>query len=85
MDSVLWLLAKPDIRKAAIIGDWVVGTGSKVKDRAGRIVYAMHVTEAMIFDAYWDDPRFLIKRPNLRGSWKQAYGDKHLLPGRAHE
>ncbi len=66
---------KPDIRRGAKVGDWVTGTGSKVKGRAGHIVYAMRVTEAMSFNDYWDDPRFLRKRPALRGSWKQAYGD----------
>lgn len=66
---------KPDIRRAAKIGDWVLGTGAKSKGRADRIVYAMCVTEAMTFDVYWEDIRFLKKRPNLRGSCKQTYGD----------
>lgn len=66
---------KPSIRKAARIGEWVVGTGSKDKNRAGHIVYAMCVTEAMSFGEYWYDSRFRDKRPDLRGSWKKAYGD----------
>ena len=66
---------KPGIRKAARIGDWVVGTGSKVNGRSGHIVFAMRVTEAMSFNQYWYDPRFRNKRPTQRGSWKQAYGD----------
>jgi hypothetical protein len=35
----------------------------------------MKVEEAMTFDEYWSDPRFALKRPNLRGSKKQAFGD----------
>ena len=70
---------KPEIRKGADIGDWVIGTGSrgkgKVQDRREFLVYAMHVTEAMTFNEYWSDPRFRRKRPNLRGSLKQCYGD----------
>lgn len=58
-----------------MIGDWVVGTGSKMRARDGSIVFAMRITEAMTFDDYWKDPRFRNKRPNLRGSKKQAFGD----------
>ena len=66
---------KPQIRKSARIGDWVVGTGSKSKGRAGRIVYAMRVTEAMTFNQYWLDARFYDKRPGLYSSRKKAFGD----------
>jgi Nucleotide modification associated domain 2 len=68
---------KPDIRKAARIGDWVVGTGSADKriERGGFLVYAMRVTEILTIREYWNDSRFRRKRPNLRGSWKLASGD----------
>nr|VFK21808.1 MAG: hypothetical protein BECKLPF1236A_GA0070988_103183 [Candidatus Kentron sp. LPFa]VFK34939.1 MAG: hypothetical protein BECKLPF1236C_GA0070990_103153 [Candidatus Kentron sp. LPFa] len=66
---------KPRIRKAATIGDWVIGTGSKKNDRQGVLVYAMGVSEVMMFNEYWSDERFLRKIPNLRGSKKQAFGD----------
>jgi hypothetical protein len=66
---------KPDIRKTAQVGDWVIGTGSKSKGREGDLVFAMRVSEAMTFDQYWADPRFASKRPSLRGSLKQAFGD----------
>jgi len=35
----------------------------------------MRVTDALTFDQYWEDARFQAKRPNLRGSKKQAFGD----------
>lgn len=74
---------KPNVRGAAKIGDWIVGTGSAEKKRRGRIVYAMRVSETMPFDQYWADPRFRIKRPNLQSSRKHAFGDNiyHRLDG----
>ena len=66
---------KPRIRGAAQIGDWVVGTGSKSRNREKHIVYAMRVTDAMTFTQYWNAPQLQRKRPNLRGSKKQAFGD----------
>jgi hypothetical protein len=66
---------KQDIRSHVQAGDWVIGTGSKPKGLAGYLVYAMEVEEVLTFGEYWDDPRFVRKRPNLSGSVKQRYGD----------
>ena len=66
---------KPHVRKAANVGDWVIGTGSKERGREGHLVFAMKVTEWMTFDRYWGDARFACKKPNLAGSKKQAFGD----------
>lgn len=66
---------KPEIRKHAQIGDWVVGVGSKGCKLAGKVVYAMKVDETLTFDEYWHDVRFAQKRPNLRASMMQAFGD----------
>ena len=66
---------KPKIRKHTQVGDWIVGTGSKAYGLEGRLVFAMKVAEALTFDNYWADLRYFRKRPNLRGSLKQAYGD----------
>ena len=46
---------KPEIRRTAHVGDWIVGTGSKKKGRDAHVVYAMRVTEKMTFNAYWRD------------------------------
>ena len=70
---------KPGIRKGTDIGDWIIGTGSKKKDRGDFLVYAMRITEAMTFSEYWNDPRFSRKKPNLKGSLKQGYGDNVYL------
>lgn len=67
---------KPKIREHASVGDWVVGTGAKgAYGYSGRLIFAMQVSEALDFDAYWNDPRFLRKRPNLTGSLQVIYGD----------
>jgi hypothetical protein len=70
----------------AAIGDWVTGTGSKTRNREKNVVYAMHITGEMTFEEYWLDPRFQLKKPNLRGSKKQAFGDniysRNLATGR---
>ena len=68
---------KPNIRKGADIGDWVVGSGSNDRSvRRGRhLVYAMRVTETMTFDQYGADPRFESKKPYRNGSRKQSCGD----------
>jgi hypothetical protein len=67
---------KPKIRKHASVGDWVIGTGAKgTYEYRGRLIYAMQVSEILDFDKYWNDPRFILKRPNLKGSLKVMYGD----------
>ena len=66
---------KPKIRKHAQVGDWIVGTGSARYGLSRRLVYAMQISEAFTYDEYWNDVRFIAKRPNLRGSFKQAFGD----------
>jgi hypothetical protein len=66
---------KPDVRKLANVGDWVIGTGSATYGLSGKLVYAMEVNETLTFNEYWMDPRFSKKRPILNGSLKQAFGD----------
>ena len=66
---------KPGIREHAAVGDYVVGTGCAKRKRRGYLVYYMRVEEITAYDEYWDDPRFARKRPFLRGSKMQAFGD----------
>jgi hypothetical protein len=78
---------KPKIRRHAKIGDWLLGSGSGDKKigRAGYLVYAMRVSEALSFDEYDADPRFFQKKPYRTGSRKQSCGDniyfRNVLPG----
>ena len=75
---------KPEIRRRANIGDWVIGTGSASYDRDGNIVFAMKVTEAMTFDDYWDDARYQYKKPHFNAGKKHGYGDNiyHRVAGK---
>lgn len=66
---------KPDIRKGAKKGDWIVGVGAKQNKLWGRVIYAMIVDEILNFDEYWNDLRFQRKKPVLGGSHKRFYGD----------
>jgi Nucleotide modification associated domain 2 len=72
---------KPVIRRTARVGDWIMGTGSADKERAGRAIYAMQVDAAMTFGEYWADPRFARKHPDLSASRKLAFGDNIYSPG----
>jgi len=67
---------KPNIRKHAQVGDWVVGTGAKTRyGLQGHLVFAMRVDGVLSFEEYWTRPEYRRKRPLLRGSLAQAYGD----------
>lgn len=66
---------KPRIRKTAQVGDWVIGMGGAQLKAVGRCIYAMQVTDTLTFDAYWDDPQYLCKRPVRNGSRKTIMGD----------
>lgn len=68
---------KADIRKAARVGDWIVGSGSNEKSvrQGGRMVYAMCIEEILTFSQYDADPRFDRKKPYRNGSRKQSCGD----------
>lgn len=66
---------KPNIRRVASLGDWIIGTGSAQRKRTGNLVFVMCVTESMSFNGYWKDSKFLMKKPHFRGSKKQAFGD----------
>ncbi len=48
-------ICKPAIRRVAVPGDWVAGTGSRNApsgDLSGRLVYAMRVDEVLSLDKY---------------------------------
>ena len=72
---------KPDIRRSAAVGDWVVGSGSADQTirRGGHLVYAMRITEALNFQQYDSDPRFQSKKPYRTGSRMQSCGDNIYL------
>lgn len=66
---------KPQIRKKAKEGDYILGTGAARAKLQGQLIYWMRVDEVLTFDQYWNDPRFKRKRPLMGGSTYQRYGD----------
>ena len=66
---------KPKIRRYSVVGDWILGTGSKRKGRDQSLVYAMRITETMTYNDYWNDMRFENKRPSLFQSVRKSRGD----------
>lgn len=67
---------KPHIRKAARIGDWVMGIGGTSLGAAKKkSVFLMKVTEKIGFQNYWIDRRFSLKKPLRNGSRVQMLGD----------
>lgn len=71
---------KPEIRKTEQVGDWIIGTGSATKSRAGRAVYAMRVAEILTFEQYWKDPRFLRKAARPARQPQDRVRRQHLQP-----
>lgn len=66
---------KPEIRKPANVGDWIIGTGSSRRNKKGYLVYAMLVEDTLTFTEYWSSDLFRRKRPILKHSKKRAFGD----------
>jgi Nucleotide modification associated domain 2 len=66
---------KPKIRKTAMVGDYILGTGATRPDLLGCLTYWMHVDEILSFDTYWNDRRFRRKKPIMQGSTHLRYGD----------
>ncbi len=64
---------KPNIRRTAAVGDFVVGVGRSPNNH--RLVYWMKVSEDLSYDEYWTSGQYQCKKPFLHGSLKQAYGD----------
>lgn len=67
---------KPDIRKSAKVGDWIMGIGgSSLRSVKRRCILLMKVSEKVSFQDYWDHERFLLKKPVRNGSRVQMLGD----------
>jgi len=67
---------KPDIRKAAKVGDIIIGTGAVSAGFERHMIYWMKVDEITDFARYWMDPRFLTKRPDMDAPGKiERFGD----------
>ncbi|HEU4573982.1 MAG TPA: hypothetical protein VFS36_03195 [Chitinophagaceae bacterium] len=79
-------VCKPDIRRTASEGNWVIGTGSKnvksksgkIIDYSGKLVYAMKVTSKMSMKEYDDYCNQELKKkipfPDKK-DWRRVLGD----------
>lgn len=75
---------KPQIRKKAELGDYVLGTGATRPKLRGHLTFWMRVDEITNFDKYWKDSRFHRKKPVMSGTTHLRYGDNiyHLDGGK---
>ena len=76
------VICKPKIRRAAKVGDWIVGLGSKSNpvhtDHSRKIVYAMKVTSKMSMGEYdkYVNEHLPQKRPDVNSAdWRRRLGD----------
>lgn len=53
----------------------MVGTGSAKRDRSGYLVFFMRVEKIISFNDFWNDLTLQRKKPDMRGSFLQRYGD----------
>lgn len=66
---------KPRIRNSARIGDWIAAYGGAGTEVHKKLVVLMNVDEILTFDQYWNDKRFVKKRPVFNRSMSCMYGD----------
>lgn len=68
-------LCKPQIRRTAQVGDWIMGLGSVGAGLGRQLIYAMQISETLSFEEYWDDPRFECKKPRVSSDMRLECGD----------
>ncbi|WP_265822644.1 Nmad2 family putative nucleotide modification protein [Geovibrio ferrireducens] len=66
---------KPEIRRLACIGDWILGNGSVNSECANKLIYCMRITNEITFNEYWSNPVYSDKKPDMNTSLKKMYGD----------
>lgn len=66
---------KPIIRRIAQKGDWIGAFGAAGTEIRRKLVVLMQVDETLSFDEYWEDQRFVKKRPDFNRAVSNMYGD----------
>lgn len=66
---------KPQIRKVAKEGDYIIGTGAARPKLSDHLTFWMRVERIITFDDYWADPKFRRKKPTMSGTSFLRYGD----------
>lgn len=70
---------KPEIRRNAKVGDWIVGLSTKAK--GNRVVFAMKVDEILDYEHYYSDQRYAQKIPRFaNGKVIHKCGDNIYKP-----
>lgn len=79
-------ICKPRIRKAACVGDWVIGFRAcnlgNVRTGYGHVLYAMQVEESLTFAEYWADKRFRSRRPSNKNPGPDNFYRPTRSPGK---
>lgn len=66
---------KPKIRAQAVVGDWVMGTGSASRIGRDRLVFAGCVSEVVSLAEYGSSERFKSKIPRVSAEKWRQHGD----------
>lgn len=66
---------KPNIRRVAREGDWVVGMGGARLSATGKCIFAMRISKSITFEEYWTNTLYRDKKPLRNGSKKMIVGD----------
>lgn len=64
---------KPEIRKRALVGDFVSGNAGVHFDY--KLIFMMKVSAVISFDKYWSDSQYERKKPVMNGSLIKLWGD----------
>lgn len=75
---------KPQIRRGAVIGDWIAAFGGMNTPVRGKLVMLMQVEKVCSYDEYWEDEQYSKKKPIFNRSMNEAYGDNiyHHVDGK---
>ncbi len=66
---------KPQIRRCARTGDWIIGTGSVATVGRQKLVYAAQIAAVIPIDEYGKSRKYIDKRPSSRSPWWRKCGD----------
>merc|ERR1712228_304359 len=65
-------LCKPQIRKHAECGDWIIGFGAKTYAQSDKLIYCFKVDKKLTFDTYY---RLCSRKDHLSVKFKKENGD----------
>jgi hypothetical protein len=66
---------KPQIRRSAQPGDWLLGTGSVRNVGSKRVIYAAEISQVLPLERYGEDPTFALKIPVTTAEPWRRHGD----------